>query len=179
MLEAFLPDLRAMAARLSYQLGAPLYAPYEDRKDSFSSPAQQMTAEEIAGFLKGPWAARLACIRPDGLPHVIPVWQEWDGACFYLVAWKGSFWAEHVLQNPNISLTVDEPWPPLRRIVARGHAHALDEGEQAGVIKGLVQRLTHRYLGKSAPLGEQAGQVFRIKPSYLRGWQGTPWQDAA
>ena len=170
---AVLDDLRMMAARLSYRLGATDYAPYRSRSDVGLSPTVPMNEEEIALFLQGPWAARLACIRPDGLPHVIPVWQEWDGHGFVVIAWEGSQWAEYLLQNPNVSLTVDEPWPPLRRVVARGRAEtaALSPAAQ----ERLVARLSRRYLGQGA--GARAGRVqraFHILPDYLRGWQGMP-----
>jgi len=40
LLDAFLSDLRAMAARLSYQLGAALYAPFAEQSESWTTPAQ-------------------------------------------------------------------------------------------------------------------------------------------
>ena len=90
--------------------------------------------------------ARLACIRPDGGPHVIPVWQEWDGEKFVVIAWQGSQWAEYVLQNPNVSLSVDEPWPPLRRVVARGKAMKLPANSTT--LDEILLRLSGRYLGQ-------------------------------
>jgi nitroimidazol reductase NimA-like FMN-containing flavoprotein (pyridoxamine 5'-phosphate oxidase superfamily) len=125
--------------------------------------------------LQGPWAARLACVRPARRPHVIPVWQEWDGDHFHVIAWQGSQWSEYLLQNPSVSLTVDEPWPPLRRVVVRGQAQSL-EPDQGGLdTASLLDRMSRRYLGQA--YSGQAGQVqrsFRIIPEYLRGWQGLP-----
>ena len=89
-----------MAAHLSYRLGAPLYAPYHAQpRDRLQSTAA-LSAAEITAFLRGPYAASLACVRPDGRPHVIPVWQEWDGHEFFVIAWQGSQWADHILVNP-------------------------------------------------------------------------------
>jgi len=175
LLKTFLPELRAMAARLSYALGAPAYTPYHSRSESPIQATTPLSPEQITAFLQGPWAARLACVRPDGRPHVIPVWQEWDGACFHVIAWQGSQWSEYLLNNPSVSLTVDEPWPPLRRVVVRGQAIPLDEQQTAADTVELLNRLARRYLGH-AYIG-QSGQVqrtFRIEPDYLRGWQGLP-----
>jgi DNA-binding IclR family transcriptional regulator len=175
LLDAFLPDLRAMAARLSYALGAPAYTPYHTQSETVIQSTAPLSEAQISSFLLGPWAARLACVRPDGRPHVIPVWQEWDGKHFYVIAWQGSQWSEYLLQNPSVSLTVDEPWPPLRRVVVRGQAVALDADDRAIETSGLLSRMAHRYLGQ-AYIG-QAGQVqrtFRIVPEYIRGWQGLP-----
>jgi DNA-binding IclR family transcriptional regulator/nitroimidazol reductase NimA-like FMN-containing flavoprotein (pyridoxamine 5'-phosphate oxidase superfamily) len=175
LLDTFLPDLRMMAARLSYLIGAPAYTPYHIQSDTPIQPTASLTQDQITAFLQGPWAARLACVRPDGRPHVIPVWQEWDGDHFHVIAWQGSQWSEYLLQNPSVSLTVDEPWPPLRRVVVRGQAQSL-EPDQGGLdTASLLDRMSRRYLGQA--YSGQAGQVqrsFRIIPEYLRGWQGLP-----
>ncbi|HSV86354.1 MAG TPA: pyridoxamine 5'-phosphate oxidase family protein [Levilinea sp.] len=175
LLAAFLPDLRAMAARLSYALGARLYAPYHSQTEMPIQTTTPLTAAEITTFLQGPWAARLACIRPDGRPHVIPVWQEWNGACFHVIAWQGSQWSDHLLNNPSVSLSVDEPWPPLRRVVVHGGAVALDLQDASIDAAGLLQRLARRYLGRAyTTQANQVKRAFRIEPDYLRGWQGLP-----
>ena len=168
ILAEYLPELRAMAARMSYRLGAPFYFPYRQPAAGELNPEMALSAEEIRRFLQGPWTARLACLRPDGQPHVIPVWQEWDGQDFYVVAWQGSQWADYLRQNPNVSLIVDEPWPPLRRVTGRGQAALLDPGFN---LAPLLQRLARRYLGQDAPVAA-AERAFRIRPQTLRGWQG-------
>jgi hypothetical protein len=170
LLEAFLPELRAMAARLSYQSGASFYAPYQAGEPPRLQPTAPLSAGELSAFLAGPWTARLACIRPDGRPHVIPVWQEWDGSGFRVIIWQGSQWAAYLRQNPNVSLTVDEPWPPLRRVTCRGLAEALEPPFDLAALAG---RLAKRYLGQP-PAGwtDQAEGAFRIIPETLRGYQG-------
>lgn len=169
---AFLDTLRDRAAHLSYRLGAPFYAPYQTRpRDGLQSTAA-LFPEEIAAFLKGPWAASLGCIRPDGRPHVIPVWQEWDGQAFYVIAWRGSQWADYLLQNANVSLTVDEPWAPLRRVVVQGSARPFLPAPAE--LDRLLGRMTRRYLGQpaSAGLAQQIQQAFQILPVSLRGYRG-------
>jgi DNA-binding IclR family transcriptional regulator/nitroimidazol reductase NimA-like FMN-containing flavoprotein (pyridoxamine 5'-phosphate oxidase superfamily) len=174
LLERFLPQMRAAAARLSYQIGAPAYSPYGslDQPAAPLQPTSPMTGDEMDAFLEGPWTARLACVRPNGEPHVIPVWQEWDGQHFYVLAWKGSQWAEYLFKNPSVSLTVDEPWAPLRRVAVRGRAERVEPG-QGMQIGALLQRSAKRYLGR--PLDESSAPIdcaFRITPDYLRGWKG-------
>jgi len=175
LLAAELEDLRMSAARISYQLGAVVYAPYQDQAELGVERKRALTDREIQDFLQGPWAARLACLRPDGHPHVIPVWQEWDGKGFYIIAWAGSQWADFVLSNPNVSLTVDEPWQPLRRVVVRGQAKEISRTEEQVNLEALVERLARRYLGQPAyGLADQIERVFRISPDNLSGYQGLP-----
>lgn len=175
LVETWLPLLRTMAARLSYRLGASAYTPYQSVEEKYNQPTEPLTAEQIQNFLSGPWAARLACIRPDGSPHVIPVWQEWDGESFYILAWQGSQWAEFVLQNPNVSLSIDEPWQPLRRITARGEMQQ-HQPSTPQEQHDLLNRLTQRYLGQAASeeFFTQTATIFRLNPNFIRGWKGLP-----
>ena len=180
ILEKHLPDLREMAARLSYRLGAQVYAPFQSQDQPPVETTAALTEAEMRRFLAGPWAARLACLRPDGAPHVVPVWQEWDGKAFYVVAWQGSRWGEYLRQNPRLSLTVDEPWPPLRRVSAQGNAEALDQDglpdslDRLPALEKLLDRLSRRYLGEPLQPGlrQRTGTIFRIQPDWMRGWKG-------
>ena len=176
LLAQWLNELRAMAARLSYRMGAVTYTPYQQNPAADLPPSAALSGQEISAFLQGPWTARLACIRTDGRPHVIPVWQEWDGEVFTLIAWEGSQWAEYVRQNPEVSLTIDEPWPPLRRIVAQGQAVRLHWQPASPELGRLVARLSQRYLGEPE-LATKSGRVigaYRVVVENLRGWKGLP-----
>ncbi len=172
---AYLDELRDRAAHLSYRIGAPFYAPYQGASRPALPGTTPMEANEMSQFLRGPWAASLACIRPDGKPHVIPVWQEWDGEAFFVIAWQGSQWGDYLLTSPDVSLTIDEPWPPLRRVVVQGCAEVIQLGQEGAVdLTRLIERMTQRYLGQPVSL-ELRGKVqraFRIQPRTLRGWRG-------
>lgn len=166
-------DLRNLAARISYRLGALTYSPFAPHPISELQPLEPLTPAQIEAFLRGPVSARLACVRPDGQPHVIPLWQEWNGHAFTVIAWQGSRWPDYVRQNPAVSLTVDEPWPPLRRVVARGQARPVTEMDPPDLHR-LLNRLARRYLGRdlAQPYLNQVAEVFRIDVDYLRGWRG-------
>ncbi len=167
------PELRDLAAHISYRLGALTYAPFASHSPAELQPLEALTPGQVETFLHQPVSARLACLRPDGRPHVIPLWQEWDGQAFTVIAWHGSRWPDYVCQNPLVSLTVDEPWPPLRRVVARGKARLMSNlGEDER--RRLLARLTQRYLGHAlAPsYARQVAQVFKVEVEHLRGWRG-------
>lgn len=174
-IDIWLPMLRTMAAHLSYRLGAMTYTPFQSDSPLKLQPTAVLNQQEIGKFLQGPWTARLACLRPDGNPHVIPVWQEWSGNSFYVLAWQGSQWAEYVQKNPQVSLTVDEPWPPLQRVVVRGAAEKVEDFSESEK-QDLLNRMTERYLGSQAAvlLQQQVQSIFRIKPDSIKGWSGLP-----
>ncbi|GIV69783.1 pyridoxamine 5'-phosphate oxidase family protein [Caldilinea sp.] len=167
--------LTGLAARISSRLGAPLYAPWREGEGVEMQAMAPLASEQIADVLAAPWMARLACVGRNGEPHVVPVWYEWDEGrrMFHIPAWRGSRWAEYVLENPQVSLTIDEPWPPLRRVLARGPAQPAFQGDDPR-LKELLTRLSRRYLGRSAAslLAPQVERSFWIAPQSLRGWQG-------
>jgi len=147
-----------------------------------------MSEVEINAFLSGPWLARLACLKPDGAPYVVPVWYHWDGEAFWLVARERSQWAHFMAADPRVSLVVDEPEPPIRKVICDGVAEVieasvgpyLDDGEKSQWNLIGEQHTGPRYLGPRA--AEYRGSVnrepcwtFRVAPQKLTTWQGFAW----
>ncbi len=170
----FVEAFRQMAARLSYRLGSAIYAPFQAPALSKIEPTSPLSEDELLTFLQGPWVARLACIRPDGTPHVIPIWHEFDRHNFLVAAWSGSRWADYLLAEPRVSLTVDEPWPPHRRVLAHGTAKLLGEEDIPGGIPALLDRLSQRFLGQSLnpELAARPWRAFRISVDQIQGLRG-------
>lgn len=173
--------LRQAAARLSYRLGAAVYQPYGWAVAEPIGPNRPLTSGELAQFLQGAWGARLACVRQDGTPHVLPLWYEWDGEAFWVAASPGAQWPTYVRDGARsggqVSLTIDEPWPPLRRVFVAGWAEFVPETAVAGGLAGLRRRLATRYLGQGAGEQEELSrtdgwQAVRIQPQRISGRQG-------
>jgi DNA-binding IclR family transcriptional regulator len=170
-------QLRQTAARLSYCLGAPVYQPYGWASSDTLGPDSPLSQAEMHQFLHGPWGAKLACIRQDGAPHVVPLWYEWDGRSFWVVASPGAYWKQYVRESSRISLTIDEPWPPLRRAHIVGQAQLAAAEAIPGGITGLRQRLAVRYLGQGADCRPEfqnahGWQAFCITPEKISGRKG-------
>ncbi len=169
--------MREKAARLSYRMGAAVYQPYGWAAGDPVEPSRDLTDAELKEFLSGLWGAQLACVRQDGTPHVVPLWYEWDGDAFWLAASPGASWQAYVAERARVSLTLDEPWPPLRRAFVDGVAEEVDEANVPGGLAGLRRRLAVRYLGKGADkqpgLSETDGwTAFRVLPERMHGRQG-------
>ena len=39
----------------------------------------EMIEDDLEAFMREPMLASVATVRPDGSPHVVPAWFEWDG----------------------------------------------------------------------------------------------------
>lgn len=177
MLSALAPALRQAAVRLSYRLGAPVYQPYGWASSEPLGPTTPLNHADVEQFLQGPWSARLACVRHDGTPHVIPVWYEWTNRCLWIAASPEASWKTCLAAGNQVSLTVDEPWPPLRRAFIAGYAEAVANADIPGGVAGLRRRLATRYLGQGAASRAefqqiQGWQAFRITPQKITGLQG-------
>ncbi len=143
---------------------------------------------ELNAFLQGPWLARLACITPDGWPYVIPLWYHWDGSAFWVVGRERSEWAHYLALNPRVSLVVDEPNPPIRKVICEGTAVVVEAAVGPRLENGeksqwnvIGEKYTGpRYLGEKAQEYRGAVNVepcwtFKIVPKKLTTWQGFDW----
>src|SRR5215813_2271687 len=72
--------------------------------------------DEGAGLLPWEWAAEplsvshnylLATTRPDGRPHVMPVWGLWLDGAFYFSAGRQSRKARNLIANPNCVVSTE------------------------------------------------------------------------
>jgi DNA-binding IclR family transcriptional regulator len=174
---ALVQPLRQAAARLSYRLGAPVYQPYGWANSEPLGPTTPLQHADLERFLQGPWSARLACVRRDGTPHVVPLWYEWANRCLWVTASPDAAWKTYLAAGKRVSLTVDEPWPPLRRALIAGHAEPVANADIPGGLAGLRYRLAIRYLGQGAETRAEFRQIkgwqaFRIVPHKITGRQG-------
>ncbi|MBN1221457.1 MAG: helix-turn-helix domain-containing protein [Anaerolineae bacterium] len=168
-------SLRAAASRLSYRLGASVYQPYGETRLESIGPTVPLDTDEINRFLQQAWGARLACLRKNGAPHVVPLWYEWDGQAFWVTASTNAAWGNYLRENAWVSLAIDEPWPPLRRVLVTGNAQAVANHLIKGGIAGLRNRLVTRYLGQGADptaMRQLEWQAFRITPQKIIGQRG-------
>ena len=183
--------LAAAAADLSRRLGfrAHRAGPPEIPASSRNLPTGQsaprrplltgaggLNPRELDEFLRKPWVARLACIRESGYPYVVPVWYEWDGTSFWVVSRTNTDWAACVRHNPHVSMSVDEPEPPLRRVILEGRAEFVEDTPADGQ-RALAARIAEHYLGDEGALywPDQPARphaVIRITPVKMTTWRG-------
>jgi hypothetical protein len=69
---------------------------------------RRLTQQELDGFLRQPYLARLATIQEDGSPYIVPVWHEYDGEALYIVAREKSQYVAHIQHEPRVALSIVE-----------------------------------------------------------------------
>lgn len=132
-----------------------------------------MGPEELHEFLtQTKIFVKLGTLGPDGWPAVNPAWYEYDGEFFWLITKELTGFCQNLRRDPRVSLCIDNPEPPYRRVIVRGHAEFVE-----GDWVEMGRRMVLRYLG---PQGldyfeatlELPRVLVRIHPERVSTWNG-------
>jgi len=106
---------------------------------------KKMTRAECLAFLTAKSrTGKLATVRPDGRPHVAPVWFDLDGEQLVFTTWHTTAKAANLRHNPWVSLCVDDEAPPFAFVKVDGTAELIDDLEQ---LRYWATRIAGRYMG--------------------------------
>jgi PPOX class probable F420-dependent enzyme len=134
-----------------------------------------MTQKEIKSFLGGRHLARLATVRENGAPFVVPVWFDWDGAHFYVVGRQTASWVKNIQYEPRIALLVDELDPNSPKVVVEGKAKIIGDKLEDWIQIG--RRMVKKYYGSDAGDSYLEGSIdqprftIRIIPRRITTWR--------
>ncbi len=104
---------------------------------------------DVEAFLSQPHVAALATVRPDGRPHVTPVWFDFDGRDFMVATFRFTHKLQNVSRKGFAALSIFTPEPPYRNVIVEGTARV-----GSPVDNVWRERVAIRYLG------EHAGRVY-------------------
>jgi PPOX class probable F420-dependent enzyme len=106
----------------------------------------QMSQQQIDDFLEQPLIARVATVRPDGRPHVVPVWFEWDGSTLRFEAEMGSAKVTNLRHDARVSVAVDVTRGGFRyrAVLMEGRGRIV---EDRTVAVPVIERIFRRYVG--------------------------------
>jgi PPOX class probable F420-dependent enzyme len=135
----------------------------------------RMSTEEMEEFLKGPNLARVAVVRGDGSPFIVPVWYEWDGKYLYVVGRKRSSWVDDVRRNGRVCVLIDEDKLPLRKVIIEGTAEVVGT-DWIEIGKRMAVRYFGPDVGPKYLEGtlDQPRWVIRITPKKITTWKIPP-----
>jgi len=81
-------------------------------------------APDVEEFLREPNVAALSTVRPDGRPHVTPVWYEYDGKEFIISTPRGTQKLKNVARKGFAALSVHSQSCAYRHVFVEGTARA-------------------------------------------------------
>jgi len=129
---------------------------------------------EGTGLLPWSWAEErlagshdywVATVRPDGQPHVMPVWGVWDAGCLWFSSSLGSRKARNLDVDPRLTVTTDNASEP---VVVDGTAEQIVALEACSRFLGLSNA---KYGTDYAVefLDPTVNATFRVTPRWVFG----------
>lgn len=103
-------------------------------------------AECLAFMMAQPRTGKIATVRPDGRPHVAPIWFILDGEQLLFTTWHATAKANNIRHNPWVSICVDDETPPFAFVKADGTAELLDD---LALLRKWATLIAGRYMGES------------------------------
>jgi PPOX class probable F420-dependent enzyme len=123
-------------------------------------------------FVSGspPHTAKLAVVRADGSPHVVPVWVDIDGGDIVFMTSAESVKGKAILRDSRVSLCWDDERPPFRFVTVSGNARTSTDSED---LLYWGTRIGGRYMGSDR--GDEFGRrngvppelVVRVTPTHV------------
>lgn len=100
---------------------------------------------EIRAFLlEGTRTGKLATVRADGRPHVVPVWFTLDGDALIFTTGTSSVKAKNFRRDPRVTLCVDDERPLYAYAIIEG---TVETSEDLNELKIWATKLGTRYMG--------------------------------
>lgn len=108
----------------------------------------------FAFLTEKPRTAKLATVRPNGRPHVTPMWFALDDEDIIFTTWHSSVKAGNIEQNPWVSICVDDEQPPFAFVKIDGTATISTNPD---ALRLWATRIAGRYMGQdqAAAFGER------------------------
>ncbi len=94
--------------------------------------------EQRAFLLPGTRTGKLATVRKDGRPHVVPVWFTLDGDTIVFTTGEHTVKAANIQRDARVCLCVDDETPPYAYIMIEGIATALSTSMKRVKLVGSV-----------------------------------------
>jgi PPOX class probable F420-dependent enzyme len=124
---------------------------------------EEMTHKEYKAFLlQNHRTGKVATVRKDGSPHVVPIWFDLDGDELVFTTYHTSVKAANLERNPRVSICVDDEAPPFAFVQINGVAKI---DKQAEDLQYWTTRIAGRYMGPE--LAEEFGQRNAVEGEWL------------
>ena len=132
-----------------------------------------MEAGQVRKFLSyGTRTGKLATVRADGSPHVVPIWFVLDGDDLLFTTHESSVKAKALLSDGRVSICVDDQTPPYSFVTVTGIVETTTDPEE---LLHWATRIGGRYMGEHRDdefgrrNGVQGELLVRVRPTKVTG----------
>ncbi len=111
----------------------------------------KLSQSEIDNFLaERNHLARIATVRTDGSPTVVPVWFIHERGSILITPRKHSAFLANIRREPRVAVTVDEDTGLYRKVLVEGAARILYEVGDDRKWDDVYRRIACRYIDEAA-----------------------------
>lgn len=111
----------------------------------------------------------LATTRPDGRPHVTPIWEVWVADALYFTGIPTSRWARNTTVNPAVAVHLENGDDI---VILDGVVEDIEAIADADLSSRIVEAWDAKY-GRLQPDPVNDG-MFRLRPRSVRAWSRFP-----
>ena len=138
-----------------------------------------LTQDEITTLLQSPTIARLATVKPSGVPYIVPIWQHWDGMNIFVIPRAKARFIPYLQAHPPVALSVANDLDPAHnRVLVEGQAHLMEgPAKMQGQMLAIGEEMAFRFNGDAGLDYLQSTlsslrYLVRIAPERITSWRG-------
>lgn len=134
-----------------------------------------LAAARIRRFLEREPVVWLSTVRPDGSPHLVPIWFSWDGEALLIVSKPDAQKVRNVRENATVMLALGDVENDFDIGLIEGRAELLDRPSREVLPASHVAKYAERLEAIGMSPDDYAAtysQVIRIVPNDYLGWHG-------
>ena len=112
----------------------------------------------------------LATVRPDGRPHLVPVWFLWDGSTILVFSIADNQKVKNLRQNNRVSLALDDTYEGDDVVRLEGTAELLNDPSLTPLMPAYVAKYAGELVEMDSSAEKMAAeytQTIRITPTKL------------
>jgi PPOX class probable F420-dependent enzyme len=123
---------------------------------------------ELVEFLRRPHPAVIATLKPDGAPHTVATWYDWDDGEVLVNMDASRARLGFMRRDPRVALTVLEHRDWYRHVSLLGRVARIEPDPDLADI----DRLARRYTGRDYRRRDQKRVSAWFEPDRWHGWAG-------
>jgi PPOX class probable F420-dependent enzyme len=124
----------------------------------------------------------LSTVRPEGAPHLVPIWFWWDGEAMLVFSKPGAQKVRNLRSNPTVMLALGDAEDDFDVGLIEGRAELLDRPTREVLPEAHLAKYASQLAAIGVTAAEYAAtysQVIRIVPEECLPWHGRTMPQSA
>jgi len=112
----------------------------------------------------------LSTVRPDGRPHLVPVWFLWDGETILIFSQPNQQKLRNLQHNPNVVVALDTAGQGDDVVMIEGKAELLNDPGVSAALPAYAEKYKQRlelYGWTGEAMAQDYSQAIRITPTKI------------